>query len=413
MGVRYPRPHSSRSQSSSASSHSYSSDRTWSTAPTVFSERPALKRHDTSPPQIYREIVEESLCYGDHPCSSVETYASTVPPREDLTAQPPYEMPLERIDIYPPDAVPTTPPEFAELFEASRRFLIQHDDSTLDGNMNLRVDTEVPTSSGRRCQMTLFHLRLKDLHDRRCSLRRYCRESGREVCHSARTLAKRRPIPPPRPTLRHAFSSAMQTLGGLKSPATFMGKKREGWRNSQDDSDDDEWFEKPPRQEASAPSNSVHLEFSNYAQVEIHARGTKRQKRYDFEYWGNSYYWAREFRRDGKEFSYHLINATTGQSTAHILPESLSKRQVLHEEYNGGWVPPCSMFITDKRAFGSDLAEVMVATGLMALVDDCIRRRWHNKSGVASSIPVKKTAEYFAPKRLMDGVLNRRGHTVS
>ena len=50
-----------------------------------------------------------------------------------------------------------------------------------------------------------------------------------------------------------------------------------------------------------------------------------------------------------------------------------------------------------------------MATGLIALVDDCIKRRWHSKSSVHVNVPVSKTVGYIGHKRIIDEVFNRRG----
>lgn len=61
----------------------------------------------------------------------------------------------------------------------------------------------------------------------------------------------------------------------------------------------------------------------------------------------------------------------------------------------------------------------IVATGLIALVDDCIKRRWHSKNSVQMTLPMlvksplKMNMEYVGPKRLIDEVFNRRGSTAT
>src|SRR5438045_7130949 len=91
-------------------------------------------------------------------------------------------------------------------FPSSRRLLIQHDDSTLDGNMNLRIETE---HNGGKPPHQLFHLRMHDLKSRQFSFRRHCRESGREVCHCNRKLAL--PLVE-RPGLQRSVSNALANL---------------------------------------------------------------------------------------------------------------------------------------------------------------------------------------------------------
>lgn len=56
----------------------------------------------------------------------------------------------------------------------------------------------------------------------------------------------------------------------------------------------------------------------------------------------------------------------------------------------------------------------IVATGLIALVDDCIKAQWHQKNGIQMTIPalmkspLKMNMEYVGPKRLIDEIFNRR-----
>jgi hypothetical protein len=104
----------------------------------------------------------------------------------------------------------------------------------------------------------------------------------------------------------------------------------------------------------------LKLEFSNYAQVEVRRRGAKSSKRYDFEYWGQTYTWKRVIEKDGlgKAVSYHL-QKSDGHAVAHIVPEMRSPSQVKDEEAAGGWVPPCSMWISDESVLGAltDVAE--------------------------------------------------------
>jgi hypothetical protein len=108
------------------------------------------------------------------------------------------------------------------------------------------------------------------------------------------------------------------------------------------------------------PTNTTKLEFSNYAHVEVKRRGAKSSKRYEFEYWGASYAWKRVVEKDGtgKAVSYHLFKGD-GPAVAHIVPEMRSPQQVFAEMEAGGWVPPCSMWISDRSVIEavSDVAE--------------------------------------------------------
>jgi hypothetical protein len=128
---------------------------------------------------------------------------------------------------------------------------------------------------------------------------------------------------------------------------------------------------------ATIPTDDVKLEFSNYAQVEL--EGARRgEHKYDFEYWGERYSWRRNVYRDESElvFSFELVKLSSGACIAHITPDKLSQRQGKQEAAQGSWVPPCSMRLMEKDV-PNDLGDVIVATGLNALVDDCIKRHWH------------------------------------
>src|SRR5436305_7190650 len=309
MGLRRypPRSHRSGTRSSLSSSRSYASEHSQSTTPTVYSERPTPKRHDTYPINLSRHV---DTCWTEaepDPHASVETYASTITSTEDLTQQPEYEVPPERTEIFSSNSIPTIPPEFAELFEAGRRIHIEHDDSTSDGNMNLCLDTEISVA-GRRRKMTLFHLRMRDLRDRHFSLRRHCRDSGREVCKSSRKCV---PIPKEqksskRPALQRSLTTAVSSIIGVKPRENTRPKRHDILQPSSDAPErlsslsSDSVDELPPQ--TSGPTmqtNTIRLEFSNYALVEVHVNGTKSSKQYDFEYWGSQYYWKRQVSRDG------------------------------------------------------------------------------------------------------------------
>jgi hypothetical protein len=56
---------------------------------------------------------------------------------------PEFEVPEYSTAPYAATHLAATPSDFSELFPSHRRLIVRHDDSTLDGNMNLRIDTEV------------------------------------------------------------------------------------------------------------------------------------------------------------------------------------------------------------------------------------------------------------------------------
>lgn len=59
---------------------------------------------------------------------------------------------------------------------------------------------------------------------------------------------------------------------------------------------------------------------------------------------------------------------------------------------------------------------VVISTGLIALVDDSIKRRWHSRHGRQLLLPISRSSsfrmnmEYIGPKRLIDEVFNRSAH---
>ena len=55
------------------------------------------------------------------------------------------------------------------------------------------------------------------------------------------------------------------------------------------------------------------------------------------------------------------------------------------------------------------LSSVIMASGLVALVDDYIKRRWHEESRRLMTVPMlTKPPLRLGPKRLMDGVFDRK-----
>ncbi|KAL9025608.1 MAG: hypothetical protein Q9196_005596, partial [Gyalolechia fulgens] len=412
--------------SSSDSGCSDSSDRTQSTAPTDYSRRPSSKYHQAasveSPPREW-EWQHDLSDDCDDARSLAETYASTVPSIEDLDQDlPPFDLPDYSDEPLPSTTVPSTPREFAEYFPSGRKLLIKHDDSTLDGNMNLRVDTEIREPGRPRLDLTLFHLRMHDLKNREFSLRRYCRDSGREVCHSTRKYTK--PAAISRPGLQRSMSSALSSLRGKSDSktATKASLKRQdsGYDSMSSDGDlsEEAVNQSPKSRSIQLPTNTTQLEFANYAHLDVKRRGAKTSKRYEFEYWGTHYSWKRVAVRMGhfKEVSYHLVDTDTAATVAHIVPATMTTSESQEEEARGGWVPPCMMWISDAKIISglSDVADVIVATGLIALVDDSIKSKFHQKNQVQMSVPALMKSprlmnmEYVGPKQLIDEIFHRR-----
>ncbi|GKZ34004.1 hypothetical protein AbraIFM66950_004136 [Aspergillus brasiliensis] len=339
----------SRTCASSSSTNSDVSERSKSTAPTIYSDRP-------TPIQRGGGGIDMDIYDEEDPKASVSTYASTIPSEDDPPETPRYEVIDRQLDAFSTDVVPSDPSTFGQLFPSSRRLLVRHDDATLDGNMNLRVDTMVPRRGGYQQDVTLFHLRMYDLFTRKCSFRRYCRDSGREVCHS-----ERRPVASGsdrHPVFRRSWGSVLASLrpgssGHGSLPSHEHKRQDSGYRSAEDD---EEYFEdKHPDHKGGGGdrhfvlTDSTLLEFSNYAHVELRRRGAGLSKRYEFEYWSTRYQWRRECRKDGdlREVSYHLVNTRTSKTVAHIVPEILTPMEAAEEEKKGGWVPPSSMWISD------------------------------------------------------------------
>lgn len=370
------------------------------------------------------DISEADDNYEDYRRASVATYASTIPSEEDIGDEEfAYPEPEYEDEPYVRTAVPSTPSEFADFFPSTRLLSIRHDD-TADGNMNLRVDTGVYTESGRKVDLTLFHLRMHDLKTREFSLRRYCRESGREVCNSRRRYTK--PGQRSRPSIQRSMSNALASIlpkaeHKERSP-TGLQRKDSGFGSIDSDEDDDASDEGSRAREAGRiplPTNTTKLEFSNYSSLDVKRRGTSAAKRYAFEYWGSEYTWKRVVRRNGEseELSYHLYSSETSSPIAHIVSNPMSPSEAREEEEKGGWVPPSSMWISNEKILQrhTDVADVIVATGLIALVDDSIKRKWHRRDRFQFSLPLpaKMNMEYIGPKRLIDEVFHRRGHTAT
>lgn len=406
---------------STGSGHSGDSQESHSTAPTSLYSSPAPSMRAMYTKQQVDISPAATYC----PRSSTETYSSTVESFEELyeepdTYDPEYQVPEYR-DVVDTDIRPTNPSDFAEYFPSTNRLTIRHDDTTPDGNMNLRVDTE----DKKKRPVQLFHLKMNDLPKREFSLRRYERASGREVCHSCR---KNKPAPEKRPaTLTRSMSNAFasirpefkRTNSGL---STHSSKSRKGVHRqdsgyvSGDDFDHDfeDFMTKTKTKAVQIPTNTTKLEFSNYAQVEVKRRGGKSSKRYEFEYWGHHYVWKRVTKDgSGKEVSYHLYRDEGSSAVAHIVPELRSPSQIRAEERNGGWVPPCSLRISDESVVEAltDVADVIVSTGLIALVDDCIKRHFHPRPHRAHHVQVPGTQvnmEFVNPRTMMEHMFKRR-----
>jgi hypothetical protein len=406
---------------STNSRHSDDSQDSSSTAPTSLHSSPRPSIHYTV--TEYKQDLSPSASH--YPRSSTETYASTIASQEDLfeepdTYDPEYEVPEYR-EVVETSLRPSNPSDFAEYFPSTKRLFIRHDNTTYDGNMNLRVDTE----DRKKRAVQLFHMRMHDLKKREFSLRRYERQSGREVCHSSRKYTK--PAAEKRPAITRSVTNAFASIGKPSFKRTNSGlsqhshrskkelKRQDSGYGSTEEDDDFEDYENKSKS-MTIPTNTTKLEFSNYAQVDVKRRGAKSSKRYEFEYWGYKYSWRRVSKKDGagKEVSYHLYKGDGSYAVAHIVPELRSPSQVREGARNGEWVPPCSMWISDPSIIEAltDVADVIVATGLIALIDDCIKRHFHSKTKHTHSVsvpltPLKYEVEFVSPKAMIESFKRR------
>lgn len=368
MPGRLVRERTSQSDNDSDSGYSDGSDHSHSTTPTVYSDNNrnrSLKFDSAALPSFKGNPWEEA--YDDlDPRISTETYASTIASAEDVDDDlPPFGVPEYEQEQFKSTAIPSTPSDFSEYFPSTRRLYIRHDDATLDGNMNLRVDTKIAASEGKRLDLTLFHLRMHDLKNREFSFRRYCRDSGREICHSSRKYTV--PATARRPGLQRSMSNALSSFRSKTEPkiptSSTLKRQDSGYDSMSDDEENGDIASHAAKGRGSVPlpTNTTKLEFSNYAHLDIKRRGTKSSKRYEFEHWGTNYVWKRSTKRRGnfKETSYHLVNAVTSHSIAHIVPAALTPAEAQEEDAKGGWVPPCSLWISDEKVLSgrTDVAE--------------------------------------------------------
>lgn len=345
---------------SSSSDYGESSDCSMSTAPTDDGARLSILHYKPSGNPYETDNLNISQSEGfASPKVSAETYLSSVSSQDlNQTQQdlPPCSEAKDEYETPAFTALASTPQEFAEYFPSTQKLFVRHDDSALDGNMNLRVDVQARAHNGGDVDLTLFHLRLHNLKRREFSLRRYCRDSGREICHSSRKYSK--PSIMKRPNLQRSMSNALSHMRPKSHNSGTNGLKRQdsGYASIQANASDDEAGHPP----SATPTNTIQVEFSNYTHFKVRRRGTKASQRYNFEYWGAKYEWKRLAVASGnfKEVSYHLYNLKTTTSLAHIIPIPQSLSEQREEDLKGGWIPPCAMMLEETvMGTSTDLAE--------------------------------------------------------
>jgi len=350
--------------------------------------------------------------------ASFSSFTSSLPPSDDLADEEvEYEVAPPEQEKYQPDATPSTSRDFAELFPSSRRLLIAHDDATTDGNMNLRIDTLVANAQGKLQKTILFHLKMNDLKTRSFSFRRHCRDSGREICRAAvktPILADKN-----KPSVAHSIASVLsfRSRPEVKSTNPWGFRRHDSGYNSMCGDDDQSPVSPPSSRGASAAQTDsiIALDFSNYAHVEVKRLGATADKRYEFEYWGVRYVWQRKRLEQAEHppiISYDLTRHKNNTLVARINPEMLTETQAQEEVKQGGWVSPSCMRILDEQIIqaAGDVSDVVVATGLIVLVDDSIRRRFHSSTIKQLVIPSPTASRHeglFSPKRFIDEAFGR------
>ncbi|KAI5786090.1 hypothetical protein FPQ18DRAFT_264329 [Pyronema domesticum] len=394
--------------SSSASSSEYDSSSREGSVPNSV---PSLDHRHNSVESSFTPL--ESIFDSD-PHTSANTYCTTVASCDD-DEDDHYNGRFGYIHQIQQTATPATPEEFAKLFPSGeKRLLIKHDDSTLDGHMNVRVDTMAPaTTRVPERRLTLFHVRMYDIHDRDFSVRRYGRECGREVAHVKRKMQKTIA----RPNLQRSVSKALSSFMAKHDSdpeCRKLERSDSGYGSVDEEEDSSSGTTTPANKKA---TNTCTLEFSNYAHVDLTRKGAKTAKKYDFEYWGKSYSWRRTIV--GEHIHYSLTNNATANIVAQIRPDTLTPYMAAIEEAKGGFVPPSSMYIYNNKAdpvnsSNADVADVIVTTGLVALIDDCIKRKSKTKRTVQLTLPtrgptpLKMDMEYVGPKKFLEEMFHRK-----
>jgi hypothetical protein len=290
----------------------------------------------------------------------------------------------------------SSPKDFVELFPSSKPLYICHDSTTSDGEMNLRVFSDITSAGSSKAEyMSLFHLRMHDIEDRKFSLRRYFRNSGRKGCSSILSDARLRSKT--RSKTRFSFSmsskrtsragsthsendvSASETkgdMGNSKGSRTSLSSwfRRRGSRSSHassasgndaSDCDEDDNAVNAVNVAATRVSgDKIALEFSNYSRVDVVRYSTWRIG-YTFDYWGHAYEWR---RTSGKNLfgqwmywchSFHLYRK--GKDKKPIVSITPRDNKSLGSGYftHGTWVTPSEMRFLDNDILNgsSDIAE--------------------------------------------------------
>jgi hypothetical protein len=217
----------------------------------------------------------------------------------------------------------------------------------------------------------LLHLRMHNWKERDFSFRRYCRYSGREICHIVLKKLKSSPMKSKSsPRLERSFSNTFNKIRRKASMASFrrtgsgrgsISSRASSRHSSVASSCEHDNFaggdeELPSTIDVAYNAKTIQLKFSNYAQIDLKRCGSKSRRRYEYELWGYSYIWKSERLAGDTAPLYYLTEGDSSAPLEHIIPVLQSISQQREEERIGSWVHPCSFWVAD-RTISNTLAD--------------------------------------------------------
>jgi hypothetical protein len=146
--------------------------------------------------------------------------------------------------------------------------------------------------------------------------------------------------------LQRSLSSAFATLRRKHLDLPPKLQRHNSTYTSPRDEDDGESESDSPSTTARYPTNIIKLEFSNYAHINVTRCGGSTPTSWKFDYWGISYTWKKQVDENGNK-SYRLFRTGSEIPCVHIVQDVLTTLEAEVESNKGGWVPPCSMWMTD------------------------------------------------------------------
>ena len=257
----------------------------------------------------------------------------------------------------------TTADTFKTFFPSKRMLQIFHENTTVDAHkrMNLRVVTEgLPLDDGRKTLFQLFHVQIFDVKQRKFSLRRYCRDSEWEICHTKREPIESMDMSASLDMFRDFLDwldSNSSQVNSINSNLLERPRKVENTMSTnQQTHHDSSSFEEENKglsskvTTMSSKRSTIRLEFSNHAEVYLTllVEGSKRS--YEFANMGCVYTWKNVRRKVGGniEVLFQLVRKGNVDSIAHILPKSKNRTPArIVADFTVPLVPPHNMWISD------------------------------------------------------------------